>query len=80
VSILERLSSARGDPSEASNKAVAAEALEHPDIMDEVAAGLALDDHKLLSLRARRGPRRPLSHPHRRQPAAANRGPGALAG
>jgi hypothetical protein len=48
VSVLEQLSSACGDPSEASNKAVAAEALEHPEILVEVAAGLALDDRKLL--------------------------------
>jgi vesicle coat complex subunit len=48
VSILERLSSARGDPSEASNKVVAAEALTQPEILDEVAAGLAGDDPKLL--------------------------------
>jgi hypothetical protein len=48
MSILERLSSACGDPSEASNKDVAAEALECPEILDEVAAGLALDDRKLL--------------------------------
>jgi hypothetical protein len=48
MSALERLSSACGDPSEASNKAVAAEALERPEILDEVAAGLELDDRKLL--------------------------------
>jgi hypothetical protein len=48
VSILEQLSSACGDPSEASNKAVAAEALEYPQLLDEVAAGLALDDRKLV--------------------------------
>lgn len=48
MSILERLSSASGDPSEASNKAVAAEALERPEILGEVAAGLALDDRRLL--------------------------------
>jgi hypothetical protein len=48
MSVLERLSSACGDPSEASNKAVAAEALEYPEILDEVAVGLALDDRKLL--------------------------------
>ncbi len=48
INILERLSSACGDPSEASNKAVAAEALACPETLDEVAAGLALDDHRLL--------------------------------
>ena len=48
MSVLDQLSSACGDPSEASNKAVAAEALEHPELLDEVAAGLALDDRKLL--------------------------------
>jgi hypothetical protein len=49
MSILEQLSSASGDPTETSNKAVAAEALECPDILDEVAAGLALSDRKLLA-------------------------------
>jgi hypothetical protein len=48
MSVLERLSSARGETTEASNKAVAAEALAQPEILDEVAAGLALDDRKLL--------------------------------
>jgi hypothetical protein len=48
MSILEQLSSACGDPTEASNKAVAAEALECPEILDKIAAGLALDDPKLL--------------------------------
>ena len=48
MNTLERLSSARGDPSEAANKAVAAEALEHPEILDDLAAGLALDDRRLL--------------------------------
>ncbi len=48
MSILERLSSACGDPSEASNKAIAAEALSCPEILDEVAAALPLDDRKLL--------------------------------
>ena len=48
MSILERLSSVAGDPSEASNKAVAREALERPEILDEVAAGLEWDDRKLV--------------------------------
>jgi HEAT repeat protein len=48
MSILERLSSSCGDPSEAANKAVAAEALAQPDILDEVAAGLEHADRKLL--------------------------------
>jgi hypothetical protein len=48
MSTLERLSSARGDPSEAANKAVAAEALERPAILDELAVGLAMDDRRLL--------------------------------
>jgi len=48
MSILERLSSVVGDPSEASNKAVAREALERPEILDEVAAGLEWDDRKLV--------------------------------
>jgi hypothetical protein len=48
MSALDRLSSARGDRSEASNKVIAAEALERPEILDELAAGLALDDRKLL--------------------------------
>ncbi len=45
---LGRLSSAMVDPSEASNKAVAREALERPEILDEVAAGLEWDDRKLV--------------------------------
>ena len=48
MSVLERLSSAAGDPSEASNKAVAREALERPEILDEVAVGLEWDDRKLV--------------------------------
>jgi hypothetical protein len=48
MSSLERLSTARAERSEVSNKALAAEALERPEIMDELAAGLALDDRKLL--------------------------------
>ncbi len=48
MSVLGRLSSAMGDPSEASNKAVAREALERPEILDEVAAGLEWDDRKLV--------------------------------
>jgi hypothetical protein len=48
MSVLERLSSATGDASEASNKADAAAALACPEMSDEVAAGLALDDRKLL--------------------------------
>ena len=48
MSVLERLSSASGDSTEASNKAVAAEALDCPDLLDEVAAGLELADRKLL--------------------------------
>jgi hypothetical protein len=48
VSVLERLSSARGEATEASNKAVAAEALAQPEILEEVAAGLEHADRKLL--------------------------------
>ena len=50
MSVLERLSSARGDSTEASNKAVAAEALASPGLLDGVAAGLeeAAADHRLL--------------------------------
>jgi hypothetical protein len=48
MSTLERLSSARAERSEVSNKALAAEALDRPGILDEVAAGLALDDRRLL--------------------------------
>jgi len=47
MSVLERLSSVAGDPSEGSNKAVAREALERPEILDEVAVGLEWDDRKL---------------------------------
>jgi hypothetical protein len=48
MSILEQLSSASGDPTEASNKAVVIKALECPEILDEVATGLTLSDRKLL--------------------------------
>ena len=48
MSVLERLSSVAGDPSEGSNKAVACEALERPEILDEVAIGLEWDDRKLV--------------------------------
>ena len=48
MSALERLSSARGDSTEASNKAVAAEALAQPEILEEVAAGLEHADRRLL--------------------------------
>jgi HEAT repeat protein len=48
MSVLERLSSASGDPTEASNKAVVAEVLECPELLDEVAAGLEHADRKLL--------------------------------
>jgi hypothetical protein len=48
VSALGRLSSASGDRSEASNKAVALEALARPEILAEVAVGLDWKDPKLL--------------------------------
>ena len=48
MNILERLSSPTGDRSEASNKAVAREALERPDLLDEVAVGLEWNDRKLV--------------------------------
>jgi len=48
MSVLDQLSSAAGDPTEASNKAVAYEALDCPDLLDEVAVGLASDDRRLL--------------------------------
>jgi hypothetical protein len=48
MSILERLSSACGDLSEASNKAVAAEALECPEILGKLAVGMRDADRKLL--------------------------------
>jgi hypothetical protein len=48
MSILERLSSACGDLSEASNKAVVAEALESPEILGELAAGMGDADRRLL--------------------------------
>jgi len=46
--IVEQLSSASGDPTEASNKAVAAKVLARPDILNEVATGLEIADRKLL--------------------------------
>lgn len=49
MSVLERLSSVAGDRSEGSNKAVAREALERPEMLDEVAVGLEWDDHKLVA-------------------------------
>ena len=48
MSVLDRLSSASGDPSEASNKVVAAEALAQPEILDELAAALEHAGDKLL--------------------------------
>jgi hypothetical protein len=48
MSSLERLSTARAERSEVSNKALAAEALERPEILDELAAGLELHNRKLL--------------------------------
>lgn len=48
MSALERLSSAIGDSTEAPNKAIAREALEHPQILDEIAVGLEYDDRKLV--------------------------------
>ena len=49
MSVLERLSSVAGDRSEGSNKAVAREALERPEMLDEVAVGLEWDDRKLVA-------------------------------
>jgi len=48
MSVLERLSSVAGDRSEASNKAVARDALEQPDMLDEVAVGLEWNERKLV--------------------------------
>lgn len=48
MSVLQRLSSAVGDRSEASNKAVASEALDHPELLEEVAVGLDWRDPKLV--------------------------------
>ena len=47
--VLARLSSVVGDRSEGSNKAVAREALERPEMLDEVAVGLEWDDRKLVA-------------------------------
>jgi hypothetical protein len=47
MNVLERLSSAVGDRTEAANKAVAAEALTQPGLLLEVAAGLAHSDRRL---------------------------------
>ena len=49
MNALSRLSSVSGDHSEASNKAVAFEALEHPEILAEVAFGLDWKDPKLVA-------------------------------
>lgn len=48
MSVPERLSSVAGDPSEASNKAVARQALERPEILVEIAVGLEWGDRKLV--------------------------------
>lgn len=48
MSVLQRLSSAAGDRSEASNKAVASEALDRPELLEEVAVGLDWRDPKLV--------------------------------
>ena len=48
MSVLHRLLSAAGDRSEASNKAVARDALEYPEILDEVAECL---DHRRANVR-----------------------------
>jgi hypothetical protein len=48
MSVLERLSSATGDPTEASNKAVARQALQQPQILAEIAAGLSHGDRKVV--------------------------------
>ena len=47
MSILEQLSSARGEAGEAANKAVARQALARPEILGEVAAGLDSDNRRL---------------------------------
>ncbi len=49
MSVLDQLSSAVGDRTEASNKAVASEALDCPEILEEVAQGLSSDDRKLVA-------------------------------
>lgn len=49
MNVLGRLSSASGDRSEASNKAVALEALERPEILAEVAVGLDWNDPKIVA-------------------------------
>jgi len=49
MNVLGRLSSASGDRSEASNKAVALEALERPEILAEVAVGLDWNDQKIVA-------------------------------
>ena len=48
MSVLHRLSSAGGDPSEASNKIVAAEALAQPGILTEIVTGMEHADDRLL--------------------------------
>jgi hypothetical protein len=48
MSVLERLSSATGDRTEASNKAVVEEALQRPELLAQVAAGLAHADRRLV--------------------------------
>ncbi len=47
MSVLGRLSSVAGDRSEASNKAVARDALQRPELLEEVAVGLEMADRRL---------------------------------
>ncbi|HOF33921.1 MAG TPA: hypothetical protein PK624_08990 [Spirochaetota bacterium] len=47
MNILEKLSSKAGDRTEESNKAVAAECLKQPDLLEDIESGLLSDDAKL---------------------------------
>ncbi len=47
MNILEKLSSKTGDRTEESNKAVAAECLKQPDLLEDIESGLLSDDAKL---------------------------------
>ena len=48
MSVLEQLSSQSGDRTTASNERVAKRALQQPQLLEEIAAGLALSDRKLI--------------------------------
>ena len=73
MTVLDRLSSARGERGEASNKVVAAEALSRPELLHEVATGLGHSDRRLIRPSS---PHRPAPEPL--GPRFAREGPPAV--